>query len=455
MKTNLYSMLGATATAVAFTSLMTSASAQSTFTPTGSGTYDWSDTATWDPAAVPNGVGVDVIKDAGTSSNVLDQDVNGGVTVGSISLIGDTANTWRIDPTQGITFDAGVSSPAEITLNSNNTGSRMQFSSGAITLADDIAISNLSYTNSSTAGSMLFQSTIGGAGNVTFSNVSNTMNAGHIRMEANNTFTGNVAVTSGVVSFTLDNSFGNSANAITLGSTGGGGASILSNRANSTAVTLANNITVAAGSGGTLTLGAAPTNSTGSTTTTYSGTIELNDNLTTSNENTDAGAGVSELVFSNTISGAHAVSVTGSDLTRFTGVNTYTGDTTIAAESVFELSSTGELLFNLDGGDTNQILGTGEALFDGLFRIDATDANTIGSWLLVDVAALDETFGSEFGLALLGGGTFNNDGGGMYSSGDWTFDTNTGMLSAIPEPSTWAIFIIAGLLPLFLRRRVK
>lgn len=421
---------------------------------------NWNAPATWGlESGFPNGEGVAIVKNSGGSSSTLAQNVEGGVTIGSVELSGSTANTWTINPTNGITFDGFGASSAQITLNSNNTGARIVFGAGTITLNSDLVVTNLSYSNTSTAGSILFQSVIAGTNrNITFSNASNTMNAGNIRMESNNsTFTGSVTVAKGIVSYTTASSLGSASNTITLGSVGGGGASLVSNRANTTAVNLANNITVVAGSGGALMLGAAPTVASGSTTTTYSGAITLNGNLTTWNENTSTGESL--LVFSGPISGSGGIEVTGSDPTQFTGVNTYTGSTSVAAGSALSLTSTSELRFNLQNGSiSNQVSGAGSVVFDGLFRLNVAGLSGMSdTWTLVNVGTLSESFGSNFNLAFVGGPTFANVGGGLYTSGDWSFSTATGVLTftstVIPEPETWAAFSIAMLGLIVWRRR--
>ncbi|MFM2199625.1 MAG: hypothetical protein RLZZ505_3057 [Verrucomicrobiota bacterium] len=138
--------------------------------------------------------------------------------------------------------------------------------------------------------------------------------------------------------------------------------------------------------------------------------------------------------------------------------STYTGDT-LVNNGTLALSSTGGLKFVIGADDVNnQITGAGTVSLDGLFTFDLTSASTTlnDSWNIVDVASLTETFGFNFNVD-----TFSRDGGGT-GAGIWTkvidansryqFDTSSGVLTVIPEPSA-ALLGGLGLLALLRRRR--
>lgn len=397
--------------ALATTFLLSSASAQ-IFTPSAEGSYNWSDTVNWNPTVVPDAAGVSVTKDAGGSSNVLVQDVGAGVTVGSLTLSGSAANTWSINAVNTVNLN-NSGSGASINRTAASAGARLDFTPqvGALNLADNLTITNDGGTSS--AGSILLRNVLTGTGNITINNSSNDIAAGRIRIEATNTFVGSVTVERGAVSFNNASSFGGASNAILLGTTGA--ATLLHNR--SIALTLTNNIDVGA-SGATI-----------------------------------GASNASDSTFSGVISGAGSTLISGTGLTQFTGVNTNAGNTTINAGSALTLTGPGELRFTLgNSGISNQVLGTGGVTFDGFFRIDAAAASQVGSWSLVNVGTLSESFGPSFGLAFVGGPTFSDDGGGFYTSGDWSFDTGSGVLTAVPEPSVWAL-VIAGLLGVIVFRR--
>jgi hypothetical protein len=144
----------------------------------------------------------------------------------------------------------------------------------------------------------------------------------------------------------------------------------------------------------------------------------------------------------------------------FQGVNTYTGNTTIFGsgsanqQGRLSLGSTSETRFFLQNSDiSNQIVGgssslsnQGQVSIDGLLRLDTSSLTaTAGTWNLVAVNTLNESFGGTFGLAFVGGPTFTNAGGGTYTAtnakGDWTFSTATGNIVLVPEPAT---VVLAG-----------
>jgi autotransporter-associated beta strand protein len=149
-----------------------------------------------------------------------------------------------------------------------------------------------------------------------------------------------------------------------------------------------------------------------------------------------------------------SVTKIGAAMLTLSGTNTYTGDTTVNAGTL-ALASTGELMFLVRNGNVaNRILGTGAVTLDGTLRLNVSNVtDTVGTWNLVNVSTLGETFGSTFGLKLTDNTTFSNDGGGSYSSGNWSFSTATGNLTLIPEPGSAALLLGAGALLLARRRR--
>ncbi len=145
----------------------------------------------------------------------------------------------------------------------------------------------------------------------------------------------------------------------------------------------------------------------------------------------------------------------GDGVLTFTGANTYTGNTTINAGGL-TLGSAGELRFGIeDGNISNRLLGTGAATLNGLFRLDVSALTaTVGTWNLVNVATLTESFhATTFGLAFTDSTAFANAGGGFYTSGDWTFNTATGNLTLIPEPGSLVLLGLGSLCLLGGRRR--
>ncbi|BCU78524.1 hypothetical protein llg_32390 [Luteolibacter sp. LG18] len=141
-------------------------------------------------------------------------------------------------------------------------------------------------------------------------------------------------------------------------------------------------------------------------------------------------------------SGTVAVAKSGTGAWTLSGINTYTGNTSVNAGSLI-LADNGGLTFRpTTNGTTNAISGTasGTLQLDGDFTID-TSAATIAngnSWTLVNRAALGSvTFGSTFTVV---GFTENADvWTKVDGSNTWTFTESTGVLSlTISGYSSWA-----------------
>lgn len=138
------------------------------------------------------------------------------------------------------------------------------------------------------------------------------------------------------------------------------------------------------------------------------------------------------------------------------GANTYSGDTTLGGgeSTVFILAETGSMTFYIgENGENNMVTGSATAEFNGSFNFDVSEADfTEGnSWNIVDIATVIESFTSSFSVTgFTRSGTVWSDGNGF------SFDTSTGVLSysAVPEPSTYALFAaLAGLLVAVKRRK--
>ena len=295
----------------------------------------WSSTVSpgWTVGGVPNAVGA-VANHGVSTATVTTQDVVGGVTVGTISLTNNSAHSWTFTLSNGITLNqdnAGSGSARILNTNSSVSSNGISFSSGTLTLADDLLISNTGASTSAN-GSIGFSSTsvIAGTGNITIDNVlNNTSGNGAIRFAGGtNTFTGNVNLRSGVTSGAGGTPFGNTSNLITLGAEGAGSASFI--MSNST--TIANNWVVAAASGGTLTLGTT-SGTTGAIN--INGTVTLNGNLTI---NRIAADSINSFNLAGAVGGTGGITKTGAGTLRLGRSNTYSGITTVSA-GLLRLSS--------------------------------------------------------------------------------------------------------------------
>ena len=427
--------------------------APTAWTSTWTGTPgNWSSNGSpgWNGTGVPNSQGA-VAEYLGTSSATITQDIALGVTVGTIRTGGTGNASLTLTITNPITLDQdGAGSGSALIENARSVagGYRLNLSAGTITLADNLIIRNTS-ASTSTSGGINIASNIGGTGNITFENVSNNTGVNQIVLGGTNTsnFTGNVLVRKGAVTFNDKDHFGNQAtNVITLGESGQGSATLVSSATVTGAVI--NNIVVATGTTGTTVLGSISTAASG--TTTYSGNVTLNGDLSLTSANPTGG----NVTLSGIVSGTGALTKVDVGIARLAAVNTYTGNTTVSAGTLL-LVSGGEQRFNIQNANvSNKFLGTGTVDFGGILRLDITGlTSTSGTWNLIDVTNLTETFGGSFGLKFTNGTTFTSAGGGNFTSGNWTFSEGTGNLVLVPEPATFGLLGLGGLLLVVIRGR--
>jgi len=135
------------------------------------------------------------------------------------------------------------------------------------------------------------------------------------------------------------------------------------------------------------------------------------------------------------ISGTGLLRQQGTGGVLLSAINTYTGNTEVIGGTL-TLADNAGMKFLVTDTASNKVTGTATAVFNGDFTIDTSAVTvTTGSWTLVDVGTLTETFGPTFTVA--GGWTENSNvwtksGGGVT----WTFTEATGVLSVAPGAST-------------------
>lgn len=174
-------------------------------------------------------------------------------------------------------------------------------------------------------------------------------------------------------------------------------------------------------------------------------TLNLSANATYSGKLGGAGANENNLAFVKQSSAALTLA----------GLNTYTGNTTVSAGTLL-LADNASLNFLIGANGTNNGIGGGGTInLNGDFTFDLTGAAATGSWNIVNVASLTETFGTTFTVASGFAETFvgSNIWTKAVGPSTYTFTEANGLLTAIPEPATWGLLAFSLTTVLVLRRR--
>ena len=373
---------------------------------------NWSASANW-TGGVPNGPGMTAdFSVAQTAAATTTQDVSGEV-IGTLSYSHANTNFSRtITLANAITFNQDGAGTGTATISNTNTsattGNALIIGAGAsssVVLADDLLISNAG-SSMAANGSIQLISTISGTGNLTLSNVANTVTsstsfAGAIRFQTGtNTFTGNVLIQKGATVFNQAASFGAATNVITIGQANLGSASLFS----SGSVTAANNIVVAAGTGGTSLLGSVSTGSSG-----YSGTVALNGDLSVSSLGTTTFGGI--------ISGTGSLTKLGAGIVNFSNANTFNGTTTVSAGSILLSNALALQNSTLASGATFSSTVTGNTFtFGGLSGSTAiTLANNATTPAAVALSVGNNNADTTYAGALTGAGSVTKIGSGTLT----------------------------------------
>lgn len=173
----------------------------------------------------------------------------------------------------------------------------------------------------------------------------------------------------------------------------------------------------------------------------------------------------------------------GSNSLTLTGANTYSGGTfvnsgtlaisstgslangnvTVRGAATFTLDATSAIKFNIDGESTGEfdvftqdegglftLNGTLNLEFGSTFSSETWDLFSLTSGPADGFTAINLT-GAYSGSLLESGGLWS----GTASGQNFTFNEATGILTVVPEPSTWTAVLAGGVILLSIRRRVR
>ncbi len=192
-----------------------------------------------------------------------------------------------------------------------------------------------------------------------------------------------------------------------------------------------------AGSDAVVTLGGAQNVSFNNITATHSGSIAAGTPISLRGGDVSVASGKALTIATTVQNGASstAVTKTGAGTLTLSGVNTYTGNTTVSAGAMVLADNAG-LSFTVTNSGSNKVTGAGSATFHGDFTINTTAVTAgVGTWALVDTGT--KSFSSTFTIA--GGWTESNNVWTLVSGANtWKFSETTGLLSLNPGFSAWA-----------------
>ena len=438
-------------------------------------------TAGW-TGTLPDGIGDSGTYDTtGKSSATTTQDLNGSRTVGKLEVTGNANASWQVTLASGrnlILNEDGAGAGTAVLSNSmtstttGNPALILNGGAGIIFLNDNLLISNTS-TSTRSNGSIQIDPQFQGAGNITFSSVSNTVGSGHIALfrtgAGGSNFAGNVNIAKGAVAFNRGDRFSpNPGNVITIGSAGNGSATLAYTGAS--LGNMENNFVAAADSGGTLvfaTSSAATGDINIKSSNTNAASFTLNGDLSFNS------LGTGTLIIGNPIVGAGMLTKIGAGPMRVTNTNSYQGGTVVDAGTLVVANA--PEVNNGFGfyGATNGTLGSGDVTVNGTavrLELDTGVTNAIADTATLSLAGGGAGGSADQGYALLAAGIDEIVGalvlggvaqtqvgtyGSVASGADFQSDeyfSGLGVVTLVPEPTCLALLGL-GATGLLARRR--
>jgi autotransporter-associated beta strand protein len=173
---------------------------------------------------------------------------------------------------------------------------------------------------------------------------------------------------------------------------------------------------------------------------------------------TVAKGGTGEVIFNNAMTYTGATYVEGGKLTLGASGSLANGNVTIRNNANFSMLSGSSIQFNILNDTTaDQLIQEAGGLFslNGTLVLNFSNA-LIGSWDLFNLSSGSVSGFTTVTLAGSYSGSLTNSGGvwtGVAAGADVTLSESTGVLTVVPEPSTWALLIVSLAGVLFLRRR--
>ena len=359
----------------------------------------WSTNAAWQDGIIPNAQGDTAQYVANSGSQITLVDVVGGVRVGTLRVASTTNISWQIRPVNDVIMDqdgagplrASIINDIQSTTTTNNPAIFINNNTGWLTLNDDLFISNTS-NSTRTSGAVQMQTKVQGNGNIWIENISNNIGAGQVAFTGQGNFGGNTTIAKGAVTFTRGDIFSpNPGNFVTIGSTGGGDATLAA--VGGGLGNIENNFVAAANSGGTLVFASNSSNSGNiniKSTNTNAAAIRLDGDLSFDNRATNG----SVFVIGDPITGVGKLTKIGAGPMRVTHTNTYQGGTVVDAGSL--------------------AVGWADAINNGFGFYDATvgalgpgnvTVNTMATRLEIETGASANSIADTATLSLAGGGT--------------------------------------------------
>ncbi|MCX6858000.1 MAG: autotransporter-associated beta strand repeat-containing protein [Verrucomicrobia bacterium] len=162
--------------------------------PTVGGTFDWTNTANWNPAVVPNGIGVIGYQNTDiTGSQTVN--VNMPITLGEFAVgdsTGSEATLFQKGTSGSLTFDQPVSGLAYLTRSAGGTGTVTFTSDLNITLNDNLTVRQ---AGGSTGSTIIIAGALAGSGKG-LTKEGNTLT---LALNAANTFSGSTRISGGIL----------------------------------------------------------------------------------------------------------------------------------------------------------------------------------------------------------------------------------------------------------------